>query len=133
MGLKGKKGVMEVALIGWLWLQVAGKRKAAGRMEKTSVGRSTSVDFVPLSSASLRLLGDTWTATAKASTTYTITIINTFLFFLFSSSLLYPLSFHSLNQTIHSTKSLLPVNDLLIKGCHFNHKKLSCFVGSLKF
>jgi len=50
---------MEVALIGWLWLQVAGKRKAAGRMEKTSVGRSTSVDFVPLSSASLRLLGDT--------------------------------------------------------------------------
>ncbi|RDX57917.1 Zinc finger protein JAGGED, partial [Mucuna pruriens] len=51
MGLKGKKGVMEVALIGWLWLQVAGKRKAAGRMEKTSVGRSTSVDFVPLSSA----------------------------------------------------------------------------------
>jgi len=59
MGLKGKKGVMEVALIGWLWLQVAGKRKAAGRMEKTSVGRSTSVDFVPLSSASLRLLGDT--------------------------------------------------------------------------
>ena len=50
-------------------------------MEKTSVGRSTSVDFVPSSSASLRLLGDTWTATAKASTTY---IIILYIFFLFS-------------------------------------------------
>ena len=46
--------------LNWLFfvtMQGAGKRKAASRMEKTSVGRSTSVDFVHWSSASLRLLG----------------------------------------------------------------------------
>lgn len=36
-------------------------------MEKTSVGRSTSVGFVPSSSANLRPLGDTWIAIVKAS------------------------------------------------------------------
>lgn len=44
-----------------LQVAAAGKRKAAGRKEKIkrSVGRSMSVGFVPSSSASLRLSGDT--------------------------------------------------------------------------
>lgn len=51
-------GLIEVALIG-VWLQGTGKRKAAERKEKKSVGRSMSVGFVPSSSVNLKLWVDT--------------------------------------------------------------------------
>lgn len=44
----------------YIFVQVAaGKRKAAVRMEKMNVGRSTNVGFVHSNSASLKLLVDT--------------------------------------------------------------------------
>lgn len=57
-------------------VQAIGKRKAAPRMGKMmSAGRSMSVGFVPSSSANLKLLGDTWTATDKASLFFLCSLI----------------------------------------------------------
>lgn len=57
----GLCGLIEVTFIGFgcVVAQATGKRKAALRMGKMSVGRSMSVGFVPSSSANLKLSGDT--------------------------------------------------------------------------
>ena len=59
-GLGRYKRMVSARFLELAFLQQAiGERKAALRMEKMTVGRSTNVGFAPSSSASLKLLGDT--------------------------------------------------------------------------
>jgi hypothetical protein len=107
--------------------QVAsGKRKTAGRMEKKSVGRCMNVDFVPLSSVNLRLLGDTWTVTAKASRLVLFFFIIIYLYNN-NKNFIYKLLYLYI-KIKKLLLLLLVVNDLsLLKHCHLSfqtHKKL---------